>query len=428
MVAAADAAFRKTRGRCDETVSKRLRFAEMRRHASVTGVPTCAADAAQAEAADLRGLLLPQEPALRPRRSNEPCTTFRPNRPEGLVPPRQPVLLMRPPRWATQPLTRVGRQAGPPPLRAQLAAPGGYVLRHARARSVRELRPDAAEMDRCWAALGPHHLRQPPQHGLLAQRRRLLLRRPAAGGRQGRPRRGRPRRGRDRGQRAGSWRSSASGRCRRPRAGSTSRSRFPRARSAASSSSRSTSTPTAPRRPTRTASCGSTCRCATPPRPPAGVPIRARRALMEGTPVLEVVESPLDAEDAIRANEPLPDALPVLPLRETVTFPETLTPLAVGQERSIKLVDDVLGANRMLAMVAARDPENEEPGPDGPLRRRRRRRRRPHAQGPRRDDPHPRPGDPAGAARPLRRRGALPRRADRRAARRGRATAPSWRR
>ena len=85
---------------------------------------------------------------------------------------------------------------------------------------------------------------------------------------------------------------------------------------------------------------------------------------MEGTPVLEVVESPLDIEDAIRANEPLPDALPVLPLRETVTFPETLTPLAVGQERSIKLVNDVLGANRMLAMVASRDPENEEPGPE----------------------------------------------------------------
>jgi ATP-dependent Lon protease len=83
---------------------------------------------------------------------------------------------------------------------------------------------------------------------------------------------------------------------------------------------------------------------------------------MEGSPVLEVVDS-LDAEGAIRASEPLPDALPVLPLRETVTFPETLTPLAVGQERSIKLVDDVLAANRMLAMVAARDPENEEPGP-----------------------------------------------------------------
>jgi hypothetical protein len=32
---------------------------------------------------------------------DEPCATFRPDRPEGLVPPRQPVLLMRAPRWAT---------------------------------------------------------------------------------------------------------------------------------------------------------------------------------------------------------------------------------------------------------------------------------------------------------------------------------------
>jgi hypothetical protein len=31
---------------------------------------------------------------------DEPCATFRPDRPEGLVPPRQPVLLMRSPRWA----------------------------------------------------------------------------------------------------------------------------------------------------------------------------------------------------------------------------------------------------------------------------------------------------------------------------------------
>ena len=32
----------------------------------------------------------------------ETCATFRPNRPEGLVPPRQPALLMRAPRWASR--------------------------------------------------------------------------------------------------------------------------------------------------------------------------------------------------------------------------------------------------------------------------------------------------------------------------------------
>src|SRR6202789_4632156 len=85
---------------------------------------------------------------------------------------------------------------------------------------------------------------------------------------------------------------------------------------------------------------------------------------MEGSPVLEVVDAPLDAEYEIRVDHPLPAALPVLPLRDTVTFPETLTPLAVGQERSIQLVNDVLGANRMLVMVASRDPENEVPGPE----------------------------------------------------------------
>jgi ATP-dependent Lon protease len=87
------------------------------------------------------------------------------------------------------------------------------------------------------------------------------------------------------------------------------------------------------------------------------------RNLIEDSPVLEVVDAPLDLEDAVRADQPLPEALPILPLRETVTYPESLTPLAVGQERSIQLVNDVLGGNRMLAMVASRDAEIERPGP-----------------------------------------------------------------
>ena len=45
-------------------------------------------------------------------------------------------------------------------------------------------------------------------------------------------------------------------------------------------------------------------------------------------------------------------------------FPDTMTPLAVGQERSVRLINDVLGGNRMLVMVASKDPDVEEPGPD----------------------------------------------------------------
>jgi ATP-dependent Lon protease len=41
-----------------------------------------------------------------------------------------------------------------------------------------------------------------------------------------------------------------------------------------------------------------------------------------------------------------------------------MTPLAIGQERSIKLIDDVVGADRLLALVTVRNPEAEAPGWD----------------------------------------------------------------
>jgi ATP-dependent Lon protease len=80
---------------------------------------------------------------------------------------------------------------------------------------------------------------------------------------------------------------------------------------------------------------------------------------------IEVVET-ADLEEALRQSEgqPLPAALPVLPLKGMVTYPDTVTPLAVGQERSIRLVNDVLSGERMLAMVASQDPDVDEPGAD----------------------------------------------------------------
>ena len=66
----------------------------------------------------------------------------------------------------------------------------------------------------------------------------------------------------------------------------------------------------------------------------------------------------------VGAQRPVPSTLPVLPLRETIPLPDTLTPLAIGQERSIQLVNDVLAGDRMLVMVASKDPELEQPGPD----------------------------------------------------------------
>jgi ATP-dependent Lon protease len=60
----------------------------------------------------------------------------------------------------------------------------------------------------------------------------------------------------------------------------------------------------------------------------------------------------------------IPDALPVLPLRDAVVFPLTAAPLAVGQPRSVRLVDDVMRGNRLLALVAQREAKVEPAGPE----------------------------------------------------------------
>jgi ATP-dependent Lon protease len=56
-----------------------------------------------------------------------------------------------------------------------------------------------------------------------------------------------------------------------------------------------------------------------------------------------------------------PAALPVLPLKETVVFPQSMSPLAIGQERSVRLIDDVVAGDRLLALVTSRDGSVEAP-------------------------------------------------------------------
>src|SRR6266581_5416625 len=73
----------------------------------------------------------------------------------------------------------------------------------------------------------------------------------------------------------------------------------------------------------------------------------------------EILDEQLDIEDV-----ELPSALPVLPLKDTVVFPDSVLPLAIGQERSVKLVDDVVSRDRLIALVASKDRDVEEPGWD----------------------------------------------------------------
>ena len=71
-----------------------------------------------------------------------------------------------------------------------------------------------------------------------------------------------------------------------------------------------------------------------------------------------------DAPEPQEHELDLPAALPVLPLKETVVFPQSMTPLAIGQERSVRLIDDVVAGDRLLALVTAKDASLESPGWD----------------------------------------------------------------
>ncbi len=64
-----------------------------------------------------------------------------------------------------------------------------------------------------------------------------------------------------------------------------------------------------------------------------------------------------------KEEEATPSILPVLPLRGTVVFPLTLVPLAAGQPRSLRLIDEVVSGNRMVALVLQKDSTQDAAGP-----------------------------------------------------------------
>jgi ATP-dependent Lon protease len=79
--------------------------------------------------------------------------------------------------------------------------------------------------------------------------------------------------------------------------------------------------------------------------------------------VKDAPEAEVDLTDSEDVMD-VPAELPILPLRGLVVYPQTAIPLTVGQPRSIKLVDDVVAGDRLIGLVAAKDPNQETPGPD----------------------------------------------------------------
>src|SRR6266852_439950 len=72
-------------------------------------------------------------------------------------------------------------------------------------------------------------------------------------------------------------------------------------------------------------------------------------------------EAPRDTGDEEESS--IPEVLPVLPLKDTVVYPLSVQSLGVGQERSIRLIDDVMRSNRMVVLVAQKSSDIEQAGP-----------------------------------------------------------------
>src|SRR5438094_2639589 len=72
----------------------------------------------------------------------------------------------------------------------------------------------------------------------------------------------------------------------------------------------------------------------------------------------------LKAEDVSNGDRQLsiPSELPVLPLRDTVLFPNSFMPLAVARESSVRLIDDAIANGKLIAVFTQRDATVEEPG------------------------------------------------------------------
>ena len=57
----------------------------------------------------------------------------------------------------------------------------------------------------------------------------------------------------------------------------------------------------------------------------------------------------------------IPDELPILPLRDTVLFPNSFMPLAVARESSVRLIDEAISGGKLIGVFTQRDASVEEP-------------------------------------------------------------------
>ena len=90
--------------------------------------------------------------------------------------------------------------------------------------------------------------------------------------------------------------------------------------------------------------------------------LRHQRFSFEGPGFMDQESRRRRSDDDENLN--IPDILPVLPLKDVVVYPFAVQPLGVGQERSIRLIDDVMRGNRLVVLIAQKSAELDQAGPD----------------------------------------------------------------
>src|SRR5688572_20078838 len=65
--------------------------------------------------------------------------------------------------------------------------------------------------------------------------------------------------------------------------------------------------------------------------------------------------------DAGERSLSVPAELPILPLRDTVLFPNSFMPLAVARESSVRLIDEAISGGKLIGVFTQRDATVEEP-------------------------------------------------------------------
>jgi ATP-dependent Lon protease len=81
----------------------------------------------------------------------------------------------------------------------------------------------------------------------------------------------------------------------------------------------------------------------------------------EGDSLIQLINP--EEESDLKPGE-LNDELSILPIKNTVLFPGVVIPITVGRQKSIKLVKKAYQGNRIIGVVAQKNPKAEEPGTD----------------------------------------------------------------